>query len=217
MRLISQIAPGSYLANTLAKIGQGTTSDPGSPSSSDSSSSSGNTSESDTSSSASELSSRHKCHRDHHGKRRGSCTSKCKCTSPKSLLKLIAPKEYDGSPDGQAYHCFVTEGSDYVQTGKVSKTHQVFVLSYYLKSHAYDFYTQKVVLNVYSWTLQQFFEELFNYCFPINYRMKQCERLHHAFQHEKSVSNYCYELEELYNMIGTVDERDKVIRLWDGL
>ena len=57
MRPISQIAPGSYFANALANIGQGTASDPGSPSSSDSSSLSSNTSESDTSSSASELSS----------------------------------------------------------------------------------------------------------------------------------------------------------------
>ena len=142
---------------------------------------------------------------------------KRKHTSPKSLLKLIAPKEYDGSPDARAYHCFITEGSDYVQTDKVSKTRQVFVLSYYLKSHAYNFYTQKVALNAHSWTLQQFFEELFNYCFPINYRIKQHEWLCCAFQYEKSVLNYCYELEELYNMIDTVDEHDKVVRLWDGL
>ena len=47
--------------------------------------------------------------------------------------------------------------------------------------------------------------------------MKQRERLRRAFQHEKSVSDYCYELEELYNMIGTIDEREKVIKLWNGL
>jgi hypothetical protein len=219
MRPISQIAPGSYLANALANVGQAAVSGHGSPSSSDSSSSSsdssGDTSESDTLSS--ESSSCRKRRRGHHGKRRTSRTPKRKRTSPKSLLKPIAPKEYDGSPDARAYHRFITEGSDYVRTGKVSKTRQVFVLSYYLKSRAYDFYTQKVALNVHSWTLQQFFEELFNYCFPINYRMKQRERLRRAFQHEKSVSDYCHELEELYNMIGTVDEREKVVKLWNGL
>ena len=215
MRPVSQIAPGSYLANALANVGQNTGSNPGSPSSSDSSSSSSESS-SETDTSSSDSSSRRKRRRGHHGKR-NSRTSKRKRTSSKSLLKPIAPKEYDGMPDARAYHQFVTEGSDYVQTGKVSKTRQVFVLSYYLKGRAYDFYTQKVSLNVQSWTLQRFFEELFNYCFPINYRMKQRERLRRAFQHEKSVSDYCYELEELYNMIGTIDECEKVIKLWNGL
>ena len=51
------------------------------------------------------------------------------------------------------------------------------MLLYYLKGKAYDFYTQKVAINVYDWDLKQFFEELFNYCFPINYQMKQHEWL----------------------------------------
>jgi hypothetical protein len=133
------------------------------------------------------------------------------------LLKPIAPKEYDGLPDARNYHRFITEGTDYVMTGKVAVHRRVFVLSYYLSGRAYDFYTQKVAINVYEWTLQDFFEEMFNYCFPINYRLRQREKLKRSFQNEKSVSEYCYELEELYNMIGTIDVREKVIKLWFGL
>ncbi|KAF8220603.1 hypothetical protein L208DRAFT_1332825, partial [Tricholoma matsutake] len=111
---------------------------------------------------------------------------------------------------------FVTEGTDYVISGRVQKRRRVFVLSYYLKGKAYDFYTQKVAMNAYDWSLKQFFEELFNYCFPINYCMKQRERLRKCFQNSKTVSEFIYELEEIINMIGLVDEREKVVCLWDG-
>ena len=219
MRAVSQIAPGSYLANALANVRHGSISDDeGPPSSSDSSSSltSSSSESSDSGSERSESSPERSRKR-----RRGS--SKKKKHAPKrmkgskSTLKPIPPKEYDGSPDSRAYHRFVTEGSDYVRTGNVAKKRRVFVLSYYLKGKAYDYYTQKVSLNVYSWTLEQFFEGLFDYCFPVNYRMKQREKLRRAFQNDKSVTDYCHELEELFNSIGDVSERDRVIKLWNGL
>ncbi|KAF8231486.1 hypothetical protein L208DRAFT_1276914, partial [Tricholoma matsutake] len=89
----------------------------------------------------------------------------------------------------------------------------VFVLLYYLKGKVYDFYTQNVAMSVYDWDLKQFFEELFNYCFPINYQMKQQERLQRCFQNSRTISEFIYELEENINMIGLIDEREKIIKL----
>ena len=73
------------------------------------------------------------------------------------------------------------EGTDYMWTGKVEKKWHMFVLSHFLKDQAYNFYTQKVATNPYSWRLQEFFEEMFDYCFPINYRMEQWDKLRQAF------------------------------------
>ena len=126
------------------------------------------------------------------------------------------PKEYNGTADAQAYNRFITEGMTYVLDGR-AKNRQVFVLSYYLDGIAYDFYMKKVSMNFAEWRLQEFFEELFNYCFPVNYRMEQRLKLSQCFQKEKKVSAYVHELEELYNMIGAVNEHEKVIKLWDGL
>ncbi|KIK56787.1 hypothetical protein GYMLUDRAFT_117793, partial [Collybiopsis luxurians FD-317 M1] len=36
------------------------------------------------------------------------------------------------------------------------------------------------------------------------------------FQNHHSVSEYVYELENLYNLVGAVGKHDKVIKLWDG-
>ncbi|KAG6877222.1 hypothetical protein C0992_010584, partial [Termitomyces sp. T32_za158] len=135
----------------------------------------------------------------------------------RTLINPITPIEYDGSADARAYYRFVMEGTDYVRTGKVTHKRRVFVLSRFLKGQAYDFYTQKVATNPYSWDLQDFFEEMFDYCFPINYRMEQRDKLRRSFQHEKTVTDYCHKLEELYNMIGMFDEHEKVVKLWNGL
>ena len=47
--------------------------------------------------------------------------------------------------------------------------------------------------------------------------MEQRKRLRCCFQDNRSVSAYVHELEELFNLIGMVSEREQVIKLWDGL
>jgi len=47
--------------------------------------------------------------------------------------------------------------------------------------------------------------------------MLQQKKLDKCFQDEESVSEYVYELEELFNIIGIINDHEKVIRLWDGL
>jgi len=71
-------------------------------------------------------------------------------SSSESMIKPKQPKDYDGAADARSFHRFVTEGTDYVISGKVSPRRRVFVLSYHLKGKAYDFYTQQVAMSVYS-------------------------------------------------------------------
>ena len=72
-------------------------------------------------------------------------------------------------------------------------------------------------MNYHEWSLKDFFEGLFNYCFPLNYRMQQRKKLDKCFQDEKRVPEYVYELEELFNTIGMINDHEKVVKLWDGL
>ena len=94
-------------------------------------------------------------------------------------IKPIAPKEYHGQADVRAYHRFVNESEVYLHDGKVKGRHHIFLLSYYLTGWSYDFYTQKVSLNEEEWTLHQFYDELFNFCFPVDY-MIVTWHFHHA-------------------------------------
>lgn len=170
-RPINQIAPDSYLGRALDNVDKRSRSrrtDPD-PESSDSSCSSSDSSSSESpSDSESSVSSQDSPRARKRSKRKSRRRHRrSKSRSRKSGLKPIPPKEYDGAADARSYHRFVTEGTEYVTAGKVRRNKQVFVLSYYLKGKAYDYYTQKVSMNYRDWTLRQFFEQMFNYCFPI--------------------------------------------------
>ena len=93
---------------------------------------------------------------------------------------------------------------------------KVFLLSYYLTGKAYDFYTQKVTINEDQWTVPQFYEELFNYCFPIDYRMQLRKTLMRCHQNDKSVSEHTHKLQDLFNIIGDISKRDQVLKFWNS-
>jgi hypothetical protein len=136
--------------------------------------------------------------------------------SSRSTLKPIPPLEYDGKPDARAYHRFVQESGAYLRDGKVKGSRRVFLLSYYLTGRAYDFYTQKVSIDEESWSLRHFYAELFNYCFPVDFRMQMRRELARCHQNESTVSEYVHELQELFNMIGDIPDRDKVLKFWNS-
>ena len=81
---------------------------------------------------------------------------------------------------------------------------------------AYDFYTQKVANDEANWMLKHFYDELFNYCFPVDYHMQLRRTLARCHQNEKSVVEYTHELTELFNMIGDIPEHDQVLKFWNG-
>lgn len=131
-------------------------------------------------------------------------------------IKPIAPKEYNGQADARTYHRFVRESEAYLRDGRVKGRRRIFLLSYYLTDKAYDFYMQKVANDEERWTLTQFYEGLFNYCFPVDYRMQLRKTLARCHQNDRSVTEYVHELQELFNMIGDIPEHEQVLKFWNG-
>ncbi|KAG1793840.1 uncharacterized protein HD556DRAFT_1476184 [Suillus plorans] len=150
-------------------------------------------------------------------RRRGDTKRRRDRAKKKSTLKPIPPVNYDGSPDSRAFHQFLTEGTAYVKDGHVERKRRVYILAHHLKGRAREFYIREVSGDPYRWRLREFFTKLFNYCFPVNFRMEQRAKLNKCYQNTKSVREYVYELSELWNMIGDVEERQKVSRFWTGL
>ena len=174
-RPVAQLAQDSYLGVTLRNVGQTKSEKPHrprkdrSPSPSDPSSPSGGDSGSESEASSRERSRKRRNNR--HG-RNGRRRRRSSDSSSRMVIKPIAPKEYDGSPSARAYHWFVRESEAYLRDGKVRGSRRIFLLSHYLSKKAYDFYTQRVANHEADWSLSQFYDELFNYCFPVDYRMQ---------------------------------------------
>ena len=226
----AQIAPKSYLGSALRNVGQhsGPRRTSGSPSNSSPSDSSSSSTESSLSSSEDDTSesSDEESDESRHGRRRGkkrrhnrhgrNKRRRRSSSSVRTSIKPIPPKEYDGAADVRAYHRFVRESDAYLRDGKVKSHRKVFLLSYYLTDKAYDFYTQKVAINEEQWTVPEFYTELFNFCFPVDYRMQLRKTLARCHQNEKSVAEYTHELQDLFNMIGNIPRQDQVLKFWNG-
>ena len=135
------------------------------------------------------------------------------------MIKPIPPKNYDGAADARMYHRFVMEGEAYLRDGKVQKERQIRILAHYLDGRAYDFYMQKVASDdPKNWNIHKFYTELFNFCFPVDYRQQMRLKLDDTFQEpSQTVSEYVFELQELFSMVGTMPAEMKIIKLWYGL
>ena len=226
-RPAAQIAKNSYLGMALQNVGRRRRASrrDGSPSPSDSSSSDDSDFTTSSSESESSLDTRepnegpsrsHARRGNRHGRNKKRRRSSSGSSKPSSSLKPIPPLEYDGKPDARSYHRFVRESEAYLRDGRVRGRRKVFLLSYYLSGRAYDFYTQKVAIDEESWSLPEFYAELFNYCFPVDFRMQMRRNLARCHQNESTVAEYVHELQELFNMIGDISERDKVLKFWNG-
>ncbi|KAI6102092.1 hypothetical protein F5141DRAFT_256491 [Pisolithus sp. B1] len=175
-----------------------------------------------TSSGSSESSRRRRHHRRersyrHRSHDRRSRKSKKRSKSHrKTILEPIPPTKYDGSDDLYAFHRFMTEDIAYVEDGHVAPKKRALILSHYLTKRGLEFYMREVSGNPYKWRLLDFFAELFNYCFPSNLRLWQEEKLRSCYQNSKTVKNYLRELDGLWGMVGGMDERAKVHKLWSG-
>ncbi|KNZ71265.1 hypothetical protein J132_00094 [Termitomyces sp. J132] len=90
------------------------------------------------------------------------------------------------------------------------------VLSEFLTGRAYAFYTRRVSLAPHKWTLKEFFTELFNYCFPIDYRNQQRVRLDKFEQGGRPVKDYVADLDELFTIVGSGSRRARVVKLFNG-
>ena len=91
--------------------------------------------------------------------------------------------KYDRSLDSRTYYRFLTTGAAYVELGQVEPCKQVFMLSHYLTGKAHEFYIHKVAGDPEKWGIYDFFLELFNNCFTIDFQTKQCRKLVDCLQY----------------------------------
>ncbi|KAF4600395.1 hypothetical protein EYR38_005020 [Pleurotus pulmonarius] len=213
----SQIPPNSFLGRALNSIDDqrrrrkgfpdGDSGDGGSESSS--SSEEGDPNSSDDSSSSSD-SSDDSYNRPRHRHRKSSRSK------PKSSLKPTPPEAYDGKADLTQFYRFVSDGTAYLKEGGVKKKFRVRKLATFLKGRAYDYYLQQVSMNPGIWTLREFFEGLMNACFPVDLLEQTRSEIDRLWQRDLSVRDYSAQLKQKYDVIGSVSEQEKVVKLWNG-
>jgi hypothetical protein len=202
----TRAAAGSMIQQAIRQSARLTTPPSSEPSDNSSSSSSDVSSET-----SSESDGRRRSRRKRRKSSKKSKKSK-KRESQKTLLKPIPPQEYDGAQDAQAFYRFVRQSSAYLKAGRVHEDEKILYLSYRLKGKALNFHEREVAGNESKWTLEDFFWGLFEYCFPVDFRSRQRDKLNRCFQNQKSISEHTAEWLQIYNMIGLEDNQEKVAK-----
>ncbi|PBK80780.1 hypothetical protein ARMGADRAFT_949251, partial [Armillaria gallica] len=132
------------------------------------------------------------------------------------IIRPIPPTSYDGTADGEKFHRFTMEMTQFCKEGQVPRDEQVFLMSHYLKGKALLYFIQNVSKNHVEWTLLGFLHGMFNACFPLNYRSQQRDKIKRCYQNDCTVLEYVYEFETLYGLVGVTSRCECVIKLWDG-
>jgi hypothetical protein len=114
----------------------------------------------------------------------------------RSILKPIAPESYDGTADQRKFHKFVVQAMRYVKDGHVPRKDRVMRFMNFLTDKAYEFFLSRVSYEADNWTLTTFFQELFNYCFPIDYRSLLRKKFRQCRQDDRRVREFVAELQE---------------------
>ncbi|KAL7284496.1 hypothetical protein ACG7TL_001787 [Trametes sanguinea] len=132
-------------------------------------------------------------------------------------LKPREPKPYNGAAEVQVFHRFVQEMTAYIDGYQLPASRHAITISWFLTGKAYEFYLNTVSDRPRDWTLRGILIELFNYCFPIDFRQRMREKLARASQGNRSVREYVHELKGLFLMVGHLTDEAKVEKLWFGL
>ncbi|CAA7263787.1 unnamed protein product [Cyclocybe aegerita] len=138
-------------------------------------------------------------------------------TSRFKPLAPTPPEKYNGEADIMKFQKYVTDCQRFCEEAGLGKRTEVGKCAYYLGGKAYRFYQNTVAFDEQNWTLKDFLKDLFDHCFPPDFRLKQRQKLDNFVQGSRSVTDYANELLNLFRLVGTSDLQQRVDKLWNGL
>ncbi|CAA7268277.1 unnamed protein product [Cyclocybe aegerita] len=132
-------------------------------------------------------------------------------------LSLTPPDKYHSDADPLKFYRYVNQCERFCCEAGLPMQDRIPKCADSLAGKAYKFYTTSVSMDAHLWTMRQFFNELFNYCFPPDFHLKQCARLDGFKQNNMKVTEYAAELMVLFKTIGTSTPCECVEKLWNRL
>ncbi|KAG1828498.1 hypothetical protein EV424DRAFT_1536517 [Suillus variegatus] len=131
------------------------------------------------------------------------------------FLKHEPPFTYNGEANASTFKKWVREVRDWRDRARLSTKQTISMVGKYLGGNTYRFYERDVLDLKKKYTLTDFFEQLFDYSFPTDFRMMQRQRFLECRQEGKqSVQDYIRRLRNIADTTGDVDERELVRQFW---
>ncbi|KAF4609772.1 hypothetical protein D9613_012054 [Agrocybe pediades] len=132
-------------------------------------------------------------------------------------LTPTAPDKYGGEPDIMKFLKYMTQCERFCEEAALPARDQVAKCADSLVGKAYKFYTTMVMISAEHWDRQRFFKELYTYCFPPDFRLRQRRKLESFTQGHHTVHEFAAELTIMFQIIGSFTDSQRVQKLWNGL
>ncbi len=130
-------------------------------------------------------------------------------------MKEDPPFKYNGEVQVSTFKRWCREIRSWVQRGCLSEQAGIEMSGKYLGGRAYLFFERGVLAVKKPFlSLAGYFKHLFDYLFPLDFRMQQRDKFDLFEQRELSVLDFLRRLHELADTIGDLDDRDIIIAFW---
>jgi hypothetical protein len=132
-----------------------------------------------------------------------------------SFIKNEPPFAYNGEANATTFKKWVREVHEWKERAHLTTGQSLRMIGKYLSGQAYRFYERDVLDLRKEYSLTDFFEQLFDYIFPPDFRMLQRQKFLECRQEGKqSIRDYLRRLHNLAETAGDVDEREMVRQFW---
>ncbi|KAF9476571.1 hypothetical protein BDN70DRAFT_779625, partial [Pholiota conissans] len=121
---------------------------------------------------------------------------------------------YNGEVQATLFKKWVRELRLWIEQGRLAETEGVKMAGKYLGGRAYMFFERDILSRQKNYTLTKFFEKLFDYIFPADFRMQQRDKFDAYRQDNHTVLDFLRKLQEIADTIGDMDDRDIVMAFW---
>ncbi|KAG8689816.1 hypothetical protein FRC11_000408 [Ceratobasidium sp. 423] len=136
----------------------------------------------------------------------------------RSSWKAKQPTAYNGVANFDVFKQWVFEVDFWMHDTGFKKLKAIRHVGGFLTRKAASWYMNKVMTNLREYKrMWKLYQELFEHCFPFNYKQTLRERFHKAMQGNRSIKDFMHELRLYDKRLGDLAEREVHQRLWDGV
>ncbi|KZV96366.1 hypothetical protein EXIGLDRAFT_816946 [Exidia glandulosa HHB12029] len=134
-----------------------------------------------------------------------------------SQMKMKQPRVYDGRADLDVFDQWCYEVDTWKRLNGIKTKWIIPLLSSFLSDKASRWYMHNVVLSEENWTMRRFYDELFDHCFPSDFKLLLRKRFARATQGNRDVREYARDLKVMSRRFPDVNERQLIQVLWEGV
>ncbi|KZV91234.1 hypothetical protein EXIGLDRAFT_578761, partial [Exidia glandulosa HHB12029] len=124
---------------------------------------------------------------------------------------------YNGAADWDKFNEFHLMFLKYCREAYIDRKRQVGKLLTLLTDKAKRFYMNEVAGREQDWTRDRLFIELYNYCFPADFRSRQRKRFDTFEQRSLTVKDYLAKLRSIADSIGDITDAQFGTRFLSGM